>query len=186
MLQKQGEANFQNLGKPNTATLSGDGKKESPLNVLINYSTESAGGKLVVKLVLVMMSTGYWNLTEVVVDDNNHLSISPDRIMFPANFSYQCVENITYVDDWPASKAKYQIRFRGIQLQIFEGSTQPKKFGDSYDCVGFVSIPILTGLMITLIFAIIITWALTMILDIKTMDRFDDPKGKNIMTFSNE
>lgn len=64
-----------------------------------------------------------------------------------------------------------------MQIQI---DSKDATFSDAYDCVGFTSIPIWTGIFVTAILAIIMIWALTMIMDIRTMDRFDDPKGKTI------
>lgn len=60
------------------------------------------------------------------------------------------------------------------------------QFSDAYDCVGFTTIPIWSGLFVTLILSIIMTMGLTMIMDIKTMDRFDDPKGKTIIINASE
>lgn len=59
-------------------------------------------------------------------------------------------------------------------------------FGDSYDCVGFTSVPIWSGIFITFILLFILTAGITMMIDIKTMDRFDDPKGKTITINASE
>lgn len=53
-------------------------------------------------------------------------------------------------------------------------------FAEAYDCVGFMTATIWSGIFVTFILALIMTFGLTMMLDIKTMDRFDDPKGKTI------
>jgi len=34
------------------------------------------------------------------------------------------------------------------------------------------------GIFVTILLMSIIAWGLAMIMDVKTMDRFDDPKGK--------
>lgn len=44
----------------------------------------------------------------------------------------------------------------------------------------FFTAPILAGLFVVFILLFIVTWGIIMIMDIKTMDRFDDPKGKTI------
>jgi V-type H+-transporting ATPase S1 subunit len=46
--------------------------------------------------------------------------------------------------------------------------------------VGFFSIGILSGIFITILLMGIITWGIVMIMNVNTMDRFDDPKGKQI------
>lgn len=72
------------------------------------------------------------------------------------------------------------IKISLFQIQPFLNDSKSEKFGDPYDCVGFMSAPIWSGLFVTLILALIMTFGLTMMMDIKTMDRFDDPKGKTI------
>lgn len=54
------------------------------------------------------------------------------------------------------------------------------KFNDPQEQNSFFTPPILAGLFVTFLMLFIVTWGITMIMDIKTMDRFDDPKGKTI------
>lgn len=54
------------------------------------------------------------------------------------------------------------------------------KFGDTWDCTYFFTAPILSGFLVAILFAWIMGFGICMIMDIKTMDRFDDPKGKTI------
>lgn len=54
-------------------------------------------------------------------------------------------------------------------------------FGPAWDCVGFFTVPIWAGLLTTLLLLLIPCIGLYMLSDIKTMDRFDDPKGQPIM-----
>lgn len=54
------------------------------------------------------------------------------------------------------------------------------KFSDPQEQDSFFTPPILAGLFVTALMLFIVTWGITMIMDIKTMDRFDDPKGKTI------
>jgi V-type H+-transporting ATPase S1 subunit len=44
----------------------------------------------------------------------------------------------------------------------------------------FFTIPVLSALTVSLLFIVIMTWALENITSIKTMDQFDDPRGKTI------
>jgi V-type H+-transporting ATPase S1 subunit len=53
-------------------------------------------------------------------------------------------------------------------------------FGDAYNCELFFTPPIWSGIFVTSILALIMIWGLVMIMDIRTMDQFDDPKGKTI------
>lgn len=67
-----------------------------------------------------------------------------------------------------------------MQIQPFNSTNHTYAFGDAYDCVGFTTAPIWSGLFVTFILVLIMTFGLTMMMEIKTMDRFDDPKGKTI------
>ncbi|KAF0762865.1 V-type proton ATPase subunit S1 [Aphis craccivora] len=66
-----------------------------------------------------------------------------------------------------------------FQVQPWLTSESPK-FSDPQEQNSFFTPPILAGLFVTAIMLFIVTWGITMIMDIKTMDRFDDPKGKTI------
>jgi V-type H+-transporting ATPase S1 subunit len=63
---------------------------------------------------------------------------------------------------------------------------EERRFGAAYDCVYFFTVPIWSGLFVCAIFSIIMIFGLVMIMDIKTMDRFDDPKGKTITINTSE
>lgn len=66
-------------------------------------------------------------------------------------------------------------------MQYFNPDREsPEKFGTAEDSVYFFTIPILSGLFVTSLLVTIVLIGLTMIFDVKTMDQFDDPKGKSI------
>lgn len=90
--------------------------------------------------------------------------------------SYGCV-------DLRLTNGKLAIVLEDIQIQPhFHSEIEaPLVFSDKWnDCVGFFSPAIWGALFVVIIFVSILSCGLTMILDIKTMDRFDDPKGKTI------
>jgi V-type H+-transporting ATPase S1 subunit len=88
--------------------------------------------------------------------------------------------------DLRLSNAKMEIIFEDIQIQPFFHSkaaddTKPIKFADyANDCVGFFSPAIWGALFVVIILLSILSCGLTAMMDIRTMDRFDDPKGKTI------
>lgn len=63
---------------------------------------------------------------------------------------------------------------------------EERRFGAAYDCVYFFTAPIWSGLFVCTIFSIIMIFGLVMMMDIKTMDMFDDPKGKTITINTSE
>jgi len=80
------------------------------------------------------------------------------------------------------SSGSQYIDFENVQMQPkFHPDEDVSKFSDAVnDCVGFFSPGIWGALFVVFILVSILTIGLTMIMDIKTMDRFDDPKGKTI------
>lgn len=123
-------------------------------------------------------SAGYYALKSIIYKSNiSNLEVLTSKldIVFPFNFSYHCSNEIIF------SKNTTELKIPNMQIQI-----DAKKFGDAYDCVNFTTIPIWTGIFVTTILGSIMIWAFTMIIDIRTMDRFDDPKGKTITISSQE
>lgn len=123
-------------------------------------------------------STGYWYIQSVNLTVNNTLTQFNinGSIYAPFRFSYAC-------GDQTFGNATAGITLPQFQVQpVFLSTifTKQGKFDDPYNCVGFTTIPIWSGLFVTFILMIIMSIGLTMMMDIKTMDRFDDAKGKTI------
>lgn len=88
------------------------------------------------------------------------------------------------------SDGKNYIEFYDVQIQpLFNPENDEKltQFSDTAnDCVGFFSPAIWGALFVIIILVSILSCGLTFIMDIKTMDRFDDPKGKTIIINAQE
>ncbi|KAH8292595.1 hypothetical protein KR018_010171 [Drosophila ironensis] len=98
----------------------------------------------------------------------------------PTTFSYAC-GNLVLESD--AKENRYNsLTFKSLQLQApFDASYKENfAFGDSWDCVGFVTPGILMGLLVVALLLVIMFIGVCWMMDINTMDRFDDPKGKTI------
>lgn len=131
---------------------------------------------LVLHLLFSTQSLGYYSFTKVTYVTNgetDYLWANQD-IHFPYNFSYHCSPKMSFTNN------SVSLEITDMQFQIDPKNSTERAFDDAYDCVCFTSIPIWTGIFVTAILALIMIWALTMIMDIRTMDRFDDPKGKTI------
>ncbi|CAL1673854.1 unnamed protein product [Lasius platythorax] len=124
-------------------------------------------------------SMGYYTLDKISYETKGKSGVlwSKRDIYFPYNFSYHCSLHTIFVN------GSVSLNITDMQVQV---DHKDGIFSDAYDCVGFTSIPIWTGIFVTAILALIMIWALTMIMDIRTMDRFDDPKGKTITISSAE
>ncbi|XP_076240622.1 uncharacterized protein LOC143183091 [Calliopsis andreniformis] len=130
-------------------------------------------------------SSGYYTLRTVnyePVGYNNIQNLTTNiDIVFPYNFSYHCSHKIIF------QKNATSLNITDLQVQIDPQVSNGKvSFSDAYDCIGFTTIPIWTGIFVTAILALIMIWGLSMIIDIRTMDRFDDPKGKTITISAQE
>ncbi|KAL9698005.1 hypothetical protein quinque_001446 [Culex quinquefasciatus] len=100
------------------------------------------------------------------------------RVDINQHFSYRC-NDMRYV----TPDMKNEIVLTEVQLQPhWQKQDEPDfvKFGDAWNCVGFTTPGILTGLFLVFIFIFIGAYGITWMMDIRTMDRFDDPKGKTI------
>lgn len=153
----------------NTATKNEVNSSESSLQIDIS-------GPSLILSINFELTSGSWEITGVTYDNAPYYL--RHRVHLNQHFSYRCYSLQYYTLDM-----KKEIVFEQVQIQPFwpsEGVTETNKFGDSWDCVGFTSPGILTGLFLVFIFIFIGAYGVTWMMDIRTMDRFDDPKGKTI------
>jgi V-type H+-transporting ATPase S1 subunit len=123
-------------------------------------------------------SLGYWSLENVTYSVISQkppyeITLKPEfSIIAPVTFSYHC-----------SSKTVFKGTNVTLTLENFQVQPYTKNivaFGDAYNCELFFTPPIWSGIFVTSILALIMIWGLVMIMDIRTMDQFDDPKGKTI------
>lgn len=73
------------------------------------------------------------------------------------------------------------VTLENFQVQPhFDATGIADEFGGHNDCVGYFSPAIWGALFVTFLMLFILSYGFMMIMDIRTMDRFDDPKGKTI------
>lgn len=127
-----------------------------------------------------MSRRSHWNLQSFNIDytlkgDTASAVLDVSDINAPNDFSYHCTQQPLLKSNLTGPSAVV-VRLENFQVQPFNAVNGT--FSASWDCTGFFTIGIWMGLFSTLILALIIAFGLFMIMDIKTMDRFDDPKGK--------
>lgn len=156
-----------------------DKDKESTVILTIKFADVEDIGSLTLEFFFVVKSVGYYTLKNVTYEPSTGIDILSTRrdISFPFGFSYHCSPQTVFVN------GTTYLNIKDMQVQVDHKNAT---FSDAYDCVGFTSIPIWTGIFVTMILGLIMIWALTMIMDIRTMDKFDDPKGKTITISSAE
>lgn len=127
--------------------------------------------------------SGYWWVHDFTWNDQALLSNT--RIAAVDTFSFHCSPSIEIAT---LNRATW-IRWTGLQIQPDFNVVAPpvfESFGDSWDCVGFVSPGIVGGLFVVIMLLFILSIGISWMMDINTMDRFDDPKGKTITISVNE
>ena len=70
--------------------------------------------------------------------------------------------------------------FPNIKLQVFFNDAKLRNFGPLWYCGELMPIGLWVGILVTLFFALVCYWGFSMLANIQTMDRFDDPNGKQI------
>jgi V-type H+-transporting ATPase S1 subunit len=126
-------------------------------------------------------SSGYWSLENITYSVNSpnatdKITLRPEfSIVAPVTFSYHCSSRTVFQ---ATNATNVTLTFENFQAQPYMDKTAA--FGDAYNCELFFTPPIWSGIFVTSIFALIMIWGLVMIMDIRTMDQFDDPKGKTI------
>lgn len=131
---------------------------------------------------------GYWFFGTVGLSIGSSVteSLLPvDEVFAILGFSYRCAQYVKF--STVNETIDYTITFENLKVQPYFGPTNTTTlFGDSVNCVGFFTAPIWAGLFITFLLLAITFYGIMMMMDIRTMDRFDDPKGKTITINASE
>lgn len=107
----------------------------------------------------------------------------PAYVYANKGYAYRCGGNFTFADG-----AGAVIKIKNTQfLPDFAKADNKEFYYDQYVyCEGYWSPAILAGLFVVFILIFILLVGLSWIMDINTMDKFDDPKGKTITINTNE
>ncbi|KAI1285580.1 V-type proton ATPase subunit S1 [Halotydeus destructor] len=98
-----------------------------------------------------------------------------------SGFSFSCL-NLQLDSPSPTNNtlATISMVVKRFQFQPFSTKNPDKIFANSFDCSTWFTISLWVGLFTLLLFTSIIGGGVYMLFDIKTMDRFENPKGKTI------
>uniref|UniRef100_A0A1A7WVF9 Uncharacterized protein n=1 Tax=Iconisemion striatum TaxID=60296 RepID=A0A1A7WVF9_9TELE len=103
-------------------------------------------------------------------------------IYAPAEYSYRCQSVNSFQDALlipTNTTSRWMLSFIDFQIQGF-GLANTPDFSYASDCAGFFTPAIWMGLVTSLLMLLIFVYGLHMIMQLNTMDRFDDPKGPSI------
>ncbi|MBN3279090.1 VAS1 ATPase, partial [Polyodon spathula] len=133
------------------------------------------------------VSARYWFTLDHIEIEYNGLKArfnGSSEIYAPQNYSFHCQSVTSFRNpllvpfNSSDSATNWRVSFTEFQIQGFN-VTGPS-FSYASDCAGFFTPGIWMGLITTLLMVLILTYGLHMLMQLKTMDRFDDPKGASI------
>lgn len=157
---------------------------EISLNVTTLNATLAFGNDINVTMNF-YIKAGYWffnSVTLVNASITEELYPVGEEVFAIVGFSYRCAQRVKFASVNETND--YTINFNNMKVQpFFENVTEANQtpaFGESFNCVGFFTAPIWAGLFVVAILLLITFYGIMMMMDIRTMDRFDDPKGKTI------
>lgn len=117
---------------------------------------------------------GYWMLPTVQVDgvDTKSITLNSSRtIRAENNYSYHCFGETIF-------------KGNNIELTLYDIQVQPyakvRKFNEAYDCVPFTTVPIWSGLMVSFTLILGLFLGFGALASIKTMDKFDGSRTKQL------
>jgi len=171
---------------------------EDELEVRIDYKDQrfvGEKGREISGLLVTMLFEGRasnWALTKLEIenlgieggfisDDLSVVSSHGYRIAAPKGLAWCCQQAGLFsppMNETTGEKLSVGLRLPGLRLQVFE--VVRGQFGPEWECGELLSIGLITGIIVTLGFALICFWGFSMLANINTMDRFDDPKGPGI------
>uniref|UniRef100_A0A8C5ANZ5 ATPase H+ transporting accessory protein 1a n=1 Tax=Gadus morhua TaxID=8049 RepID=A0A8C5ANZ5_GADMO len=161
------------------------------VRLVLNY--EDVLGHRNFKLIFAMSQRHYsvsarrwFTMDQVELEyDGTKATFNGSRSIYaPAEYSYRCdaVSSFRWPSLFPRSAKdpanQWRVSFEDFQIQGFNVSGQD--FSYASDCAGFFTPGIWMGLMSSLLMVLVLTYGLHMIMQLRTMDRFDDPKGPAI------
>ncbi|CAF0803801.1 unnamed protein product [Brachionus calyciflorus] len=148
-------------------------------------------GASIVSLTLAFRKTNnsrYYVLdsSTVLLNDTKTLSLvymgAPYGMETPVNYSFVCTKTAFKVQNTTDGKTNSKVWFyiENLQLQPtgVDRNETSYTFGPINYCQGFFSSGIWMAITASLILAFILAFGVSLLMNVKTMDRFDDPKGK--------
>ncbi|KAM7307091.1 V-type proton ATPase subunit S1 [Ixodes scapularis] len=98
-------------------------------------------------------------------------------VWWPGGFSFSCASS--FFRQFNASMPpQLQVTLDTFQVELSQNATA--RFSESYDCASFFTTVVWMGFLVVLLYLFILAVGIFFLYDIRTNDRFDDPKEKTI------
>lgn len=172
------------IGSGNTFTCDGE-----TAELKINFNKNSGYDKISIDAIsLFFTSTNrFWSLSNATAQlENGQMSLiymdAPYGMETPVLYSYVCTRSGFLLYNSPKDAKKIWLYIENFQFQPFNVTTNSSSytFGRVNYCQGFFSSGIWMAISASLILTFILAFGITFLFNINTMDRFDDPKGKQL------
>ncbi|GFX28552.1 uncharacterized protein TNCV_1153601 [Trichonephila clavipes] len=152
-----------------------EGSKCSNDSAFLQLKFSTSGEYSSVVLVFNMTSAmGSWTTESYLELSEARINLNSKDLAAPNEFSYSCGNLVLKSNN---ISDLYTVKFSRFQIQPFQVK---EKFSESFDCVTWFTVPIWMGVFVALILIVIVNIGVYSLFSIRTMDRFDDPKGKTI------
>ncbi|XP_062871246.1 V-type proton ATPase subunit S1b [Trichomycterus rosablanca] len=180
-----------------TANLTGSSCDETLSRLVLNYQNvlnfRSLRLTFSMRKKFFPVSARNWTVMEQVelnFDGQTATFNASHGIYAPAEYSFHCQKvssaesPLLVPSNFTDLANHWNLFFTDFQIQGF--NVTGGNFSYASDCSSFFTPGIWMGLLTTLLMVLILTYGLHMIMQLHTMDRFDDPKGPSISVPQNE
>lgn len=149
-------------------------------NITITFPDEGGARDFSLKMKFSKVGFDGYTLKEVMgsLDTDKDLEMRIEDTWWPSGFSYACRR--TVFKQFNSTKEPHlRVTIHRFQAELFPNRTS-SSFAEGYDCAGFFTMPVWMGFVVVLLYLVILGTGIFFLYDIRTNDRFDDPKGKTI------
>lgn len=140
--------------------------------LIVTFATEDVKTTLRFRFPI---TAGYWSLTSVEVEDKefkNTLEVVGEPPSAPLSFSHKCSRSLIF------KNGTMSLTMENVQVQPWLGSED--RFSDAYDCIGFTTVPIWSGIFVSFLILIGTGIGINAIMEIKTPTRFESSRSKQL------
>ncbi|XP_034550889.1 V-type proton ATPase subunit S1b [Notolabrus celidotus] len=170
-----------------TPTLTGSLCNNSNSMLVLNYATGYVLSFTMAQRFFPVSGRNWFTLDSVQLQVNGVTASFSGRrgIYAPVEYSFHCQSVSSFGDallvqnSTSANASTWRLNFVDFQIQGFS-LANGTNFSYASDCAGFFTAGIWMGLLTSLLMLLIFVYGLHMIMQLNTMDRFDDPKGPSI------
>ncbi|XP_051817445.1 V-type proton ATPase subunit S1-like [Antechinus flavipes] len=170
------------FGAP-TLNLTGSSWNSSSAQLVLTYDN-LFGPFLTIKFILSsqfypVSAQSWFTMESLEIHTNSSLVIfTSPQVTAPSIYSFHC-QYVTFKSSKEVKSSfgssDWRVSFYNFQIQAFNVSDE--NFAQASDCAGFFSPAICMGLVIAIVLLFFLLYGLHMILNLNTMDRFDDRKA---------